>query len=92
MQTIHLTVKDNELNQVLEALKNIKSEIIEKLTVSNNYTYIDELGDKIEVINGEEFVIPTKNDLNSRKEAIQNLKNSETFSFEDIQKERNKLV
>ena len=89
MKTIHLTVKENELEKVMTILKSLKDELIDKLTVSENYTYVDDLGDTIEVINGEEFVVPTKKDLKAREEAIENLKNGETFSMEDIIKERN---
>jgi hypothetical protein len=80
-QTIHITVEDNELNQALEMIKNLKNKIIKKITISKNYTYIDDIGDKIEIINGEEFVIETQNDLKARKNAFHDLEKGNTFSL-----------
>ena len=89
MKTIHLTVSDNELDKVMNILTNLKDDLIDKLVVSENYRYIDELGDEIEVIDGEEFVIPTKEDLKAREEALENFKNRKSISLDSYIKSRN---
>jgi len=49
-----------------------------------NYSYIDDLGDTIELINGVEHVVPTKEDLSNIRKAReeQNFTSLESFKKE----------
>lgn len=79
MQTINLHIEDHLLSQAIQHLKSFLSQ-----HKNSNFTYIDEFGDTIEVINGSEFVIPTKADLR----AINAQRNIQEFtSLEDLKKE-----
>ena len=59
MQTINLQIEQDLLSQAIQHFKQFLAEHQTK----GNITYIDELGDTIEIINGVEYVVPTKEDL-----------------------------
>jgi len=79
MQTINLQIEQDLFSQVVQQLKELLAQY-----KNSNFTYIDKLGDTIQVINGKEFVIPTKEDL----QAIKKPYNTSDFtSLEDLKKE-----
>jgi len=59
------TDSNSRLLEVDSELFGEVKEFIKKLTTKNNksFSYIDELGDKVVVVDGEEYVVPTKEDL-----------------------------
>jgi len=59
MQTINLNIDDSLLNQ---AVQHLKSFLSQHKNQNSNFTYIDDIGDRIQVINGVEYVVPTKED------------------------------
>jgi hypothetical protein len=54
----NLHIEDDLLSQAIQHLKSFLEE-----HKKSNFTYIDELGDTIKVIDGKEYVIPTQKDL-----------------------------
>ena len=52
-----LEIDNNLFNDVKSFLKNLS------IKKHSKFSYIDECGDKIEVINGKEYVIPTIDDI-----------------------------
>jgi hypothetical protein len=92
MTTIELKIDDDNYKSFLIIINNLKDGFIKGFTVTQNDTYIDDIGDRIEIINEEEFVVPTDIDLKTREDSLINLKNGDTFSMEEILKERESLV
>jgi hypothetical protein len=82
MKTIHLTVNDDEVERLKIILSSLKDNIVNQLTISNSYTYVDDIGDTIEVKDGVEYVVPTKDDIKAMNE-----KNS-TISMDEYMKKR----
>jgi hypothetical protein len=80
MQTINLHIEQDLLSQAIQHFKKFLAEHQTK----GNITYIDDLGDTIEIINGVEYVIPTKEDLST----ISTAKNEQNFiSLESLKQE-----
>lgn len=52
--------------------------------VKGNYTYIDELGDTIEVRNGVEYVVASKEDKKAAKQAAKEFQEGKTLSLMDL--------
>lgn len=82
MKTIHLTVNDDEVERLKIILSSLKDNIVNRLTISDNYTYIDDIGDTIEVKDGVEYVIPTNDDIKALNET------SSTISLDEYMKKR----
>ena len=59
MHTLNLQIEQDLLGQAIQHFKAFLAEHKAK----GNITYVDDLGDTIEIINGVEYVIPTKEDL-----------------------------
>ena len=59
MHTLNLQIEQDLLSQ---AIQHFKAFLAEHKT-KGNLTYVDDMGDTIEIINGVEYVIPTKEDL-----------------------------
>jgi len=76
MQTINLNIDDSLFNQALEHWKNFLSQ---HKNQSANFTYIDDMGDTIQVINGVEYVVPTEED----KKAFDTPKKKQGFTSLD---------
>jgi len=80
MQTINLHIEQDLLSQ---AIQHFKQFLLEHQT-KGNISYIDSFGDTIEIINGVEYVVATKDDI----EAISNQESRTEFtSLEDLKKE-----
>jgi len=63
-----IIVSNNDKSRVVEIDLSIFDEVkkyLKKITKKNNssFSYIDEIGDKIVVIDGKEYVEPTKDDI-----------------------------
>ncbi|CAA6810349.1 MAG: Unknown protein [uncultured Sulfurovum sp.] len=76
MQTINLNIDDSLLNQAIQHWKNFLSQHQKE---SVNFTYVDDIGDTIQVINGIEYVVPTKED----KKAFNTPKKNQDFTSLD---------
>jgi hypothetical protein len=59
MHTINLHIEQDLLGQAIQHFKQFLAEHQTK----GNMTYVDDIGDTIEIINGVEYVVPTKADL-----------------------------
>ena len=66
MQTIQLNVSDSIYKQALEHIKSFVS----AHQTDSKYEYVDSMGDVIEVVNGNETVIPSKRDIELLSEAF----------------------
>lgn len=82
MQTINLNIEleHDLLNQAIQHFKKFLAEH----HATGNMTYVDELGDTIELINGIEYVVPTQEDLNTMSSPKDY---SEFTSLEDLKRE-----
>ena len=80
MATIQLNVNDSIFAQALEHIKTFVSAHQNE----SKYFYIDEIGDTIEVINGKEYVVPTKEDLDILNAPISK---KDIMSLDDLKKE-----
>ena len=63
-----IIVSNNDKSRIVEIDLSIFDEVkeyLKKITKKNNssFSYIDEIGDKIVVIDGKEYVEPTKDDI-----------------------------
>ena len=79
MYTINLQIEQDLLSQAIQHFKKFLAEH----QTTGNLTYVDDLGDTIEVINGVEYVIPTKEDIN----AIKSKHSDDFISLEALKKE-----
>ncbi len=52
--------------------------------VKGNYTYTDELGDTIEVRDGIEYVVGTKEDKKAHGQAVKDFRNGKALSLMDL--------
>lgn len=66
MQTIQLNVDDSLFAQALEHIKSFVSHHKNK----SNFEYKNDADEVIEVINGKEYVVPTKKDIELLSEAV----------------------
>ena len=80
---ITLSIEDDYIDKFMALLNALPVGKIQQ-----NYQYIDDLGDTIDVFAGEEQVVATKEDI----KALQEARNSESYSLEDIKKERQENV
>jgi len=78
------TDKNSKIFEVDSSMFEEVKEFLKKISKKNkkNFSYIDDLGDKIVVINGKEDVIPTREDL----EAIYNLDRKEFVDEEEAKR------
>ena len=74
-----IDINDSFAQKIVDFLKQFDGVRILK---RENY-YIDDLGDLIEVRDGKEYVVPTKEDIDAVKDE------SEYISLEDLKKELN---
>lgn len=75
-----IDIKDSFAQKVLEFLKQFEDV---RILEQENY-YIDNFGDLIEVRNGEEYIVPTKEDIDAIKD-----KNKDFITLEELKKEFN---
>jgi len=59
MHTLNLHIEQDLLSQAIQHFKQFLAEHQTK----GNMTYVDDMGDTIEIIDGIEYVVPTKADL-----------------------------
>ncbi|MBE9561978.1 MAG: hypothetical protein IMF12_03835 [Proteobacteria bacterium] len=81
MQQITLKIADDYIQKFTALLKALPENKVE-----GYYTYVDDLGDTIEVVGNKEYVIPNKEDIIALKEA------KEYVTMDDIKNEREKNV
>ena len=67
-------------NSLFEEVKNFVKNLTKQK--QKTFSYIDELGDKIIVVNGEEFVVPTTEDI----ETLHNLKKEDFIDEDEVKK------
>jgi hypothetical protein len=79
MRTIQLHIEDDLLTQSIDYLKYFVSH-----HKGSDFTYQDDLGDTIKVIDGVEYVIPSSED---KKSMAQCLDKSDFTSLEDLKKD-----
>jgi len=80
MHTLNLHIEQDLLSQAIQHFK----QFLEAHQTKGNITYIDDMGDTIEIINGVEYVMPTKADL----KAMTTPKEKHDFtSLESLKKE-----
>ena len=77
MQQITLKIADDYVQKFTALLKTLPENKIE-----GYYTYVDDLGDTIEVVGNKEYVIPTKEDIIALRET------KEYVTMDDIKNER----
>ena len=63
-----IVLQTDNKSRLLEVDSELFSEVkefIKNLSAKNkkNFSYLDEIGDKVVVINGKEYIVPTKEDL-----------------------------
>ena len=80
-------LKTNPNYKILEIDSSLFDEVktfVKKLTAKKqkSFSYIDELGDKIVVVNGEEFVVPTIEDI----ETLHNIKKDDFIDEDEVRK------
>ena len=66
MQTIQLNIDDSLFNQALEHIKSFVSHYGSK----SNFEYKNDADEVVEVIDGKEYIIPTKKDIELLSESI----------------------
>jgi hypothetical protein len=79
MRTIQLHIEDDLLTQSIDYLKYFVSH-----HKGSDFTYQDDLGDTIKVIDGVEYVIPSSED---KKSMAQRLDKSDFTSLDDLKKD-----
>jgi len=79
MRTIQLHIKDDLLKQSVAYLKDFVSQ-----HKGSDFTYKDDLGDTIKVIDGVEYVIPNSDDKKAMK---QTLEKSDFIDLDTLKKE-----
>ena len=80
-------LQTNPNYKILEIDSSLCDEVktfVKKLTAKKqkSFSYIDELGDKIVVVNGEEFVVPTIEDI----ETLHNIKKDDFIDEDEVRK------
>jgi hypothetical protein len=80
-------LQTNPNYKILEIDSSLFDEVktfVKKLTTrkQKSFSYIDELGDKIVVVNGEEFVVPTIEDI----ETLHNIKKDDFIDEDEVKK------
>ncbi len=85
MQQVTLDIADDYIHKFMLMLQ-----ALPKNKVKGNFTYVDDLGDTIEVIDGEEYVVPTEDDLKMIRESRAEYERGEYFTIEEIEQERKK--
>jgi hypothetical protein len=80
-------LQTNPNYKILEIDSSLFDEVktfVKKLTAKKqkSFSYIDELGDKIVVVNGEEFVVPTIEDI----ETLHNIKKDDFIDEDEVRK------
>ena len=80
-----LILQTNPNYKILEIDSSLFDEVktfVKKLTAKKqkSFSYIDDLGDKIVVVNGEEFVVPTIEDI----ETLHNIKKDDFIDEDEV--------
>ena len=80
-------LQTNPNYKILEIDSSLFDEVktfVKKLTTKKqkSFSYIDELGDKIVVVNGEEFVVPTTEDI----KILHNIKKDDFIDEDEVKK------
>jgi hypothetical protein len=78
-------LQTNPNYKILEIDSSLFDEVktfVKKLTAKKqkSFSYIDDLGDKIVVVNGEEFVVPTIEDI----ETLHNIKKDDFIDEDEV--------
>lgn len=82
MTTVTLEIEDTCIKDFAHLLH-----LLPRDKVRATFTYTDDLGDTIQVVNGEEFVVPTEADERAYAIGMVELQAGETLSLEEVKKE-----